>query len=428
MTSTGFSDQYIVLDSFKALPESDLDNGELIFNLAVRGVTTNEILGINERLNRICEIEVEEFQFPVSIPYIQTAPMYDANPIIVSENVVNYGNGVIEVALDGPRSLIYAETYSANAGFLIPPSDILNTYNPLFNRYKTLFPSSSVATLPSIRTNRSVTSVSPITDVVTLYIKETGLQSISDLNNSRHNFNFKVSALENTIIYNATEREIAADTIVNSQFSVPYKLGLVPADAAEGRPLPIGTSLQTFNTPLYAVKNNISQYSIKTHTLKPTKSIYTFANPIMDISRFTLVFKNPDNPIAMYPSVYYNVPAMFGTSPEISTNIITDIELNTVTSYIAHLCYIIENHNLLPGDIIIVNDVTMVVYGSFLTTANPNITDYGSQLAKNVIVAQPLIYRILPIEYDVNLDTTVTIKIPKRRIRVPLRLRRLVDV
>jgi hypothetical protein len=67
----------------------------------------------------------------------------------------------------------------------------------------------------------------------------------------------------------------------------------------------------------------------------------------------------------------------------------------------------------------------MVVYGSYDMVKTP-LTIYPNQAKENIIIAEPLMYK-LSRSFDTPIDKFVTIKIPKRRIRVPLRLRRVVD-
>jgi hypothetical protein len=423
MSIPGFSDQYIVLDSFKAAQESDLANGELIFNLAIQGFTTETVLGVHERLNRICEIEVEEFQFPANIPYIQTAPRYNVAPVFHERVAVNdpgdeVGAPIITNMYTG-NNTIYDQFNSELNGFSFTPSPELNQYSPEFRKFLTSFSNSGVAVLPTIDGYTSIPSISPIQDVVTMYIKETGLQSISDMKGSRHNFNFKVSTTEYSTVYRSTRRFYDAKgggPITGSTFLISYSTNNeVPA---------VNDELDRISYKMFSVLDVFHQYSVASYILKPTKTIYVFTDPIIDISKLTLVFKNPDIPIAMYPSVYFNVPAVFMlNSLLIDTTGFIDIGINAIL----HLCFIIKDHGLLPKDIIIVNDITMVVYGSFDMSTLNGTSLYPNQPAKDIIVAEPLIYKLIT-DNDIRIfDTFVTIKIPKRRIRVPLRLRRVVD-
>jgi hypothetical protein len=427
MSIPGFSDQYIVLDSFKAAQESDLANGELIFNLAIQGFTTETVLGVHERLNRICEIEVEEFQFPADIPYIQTAPRYRIAPVLRSK--VSVDDPGIEVGVPtmvdgGGNSTVYDQFNSELNGFSFTPSIEINQYSPEFRRFLASFSNGGVTVLPTLTNNPSITAISPIQDIVTMYIKETGLQSISDLKGSRHNFNFKVSTIENTTIYKCTRRSVDDREVIDkNSYLIIYSSN---EDVLITTPLPAGTELDRIEYKIFNVVDTPHQYSISSYTLKPTKSIYVFTDPIIDISKFTIIFKNPDNFIAMYPSVYLNVPAVFMLSGDL-TNLTGFISFTANDSIILHLCFIIKDHNLLPGDIVIVNDITMIVYGSFKANAFGAASAYPSQLAKDVIFVQPLIYKFILIADVINFDTFVTIKIPKRRIRIPLRLRRVVD-
>jgi hypothetical protein len=421
MTSLGFSDQYIVLDSYRAAIDSDLANGELTFNLAIQGFTTETTLGVTERLNRICEIEVEEFQFPADIPYIQTAPRFAVDPSFTRLNISGFSEPYT-YQTDGTQYRVFDAYNSELNGYNSFPLES-NVFNEKLSKLTRLFDDLNIATLPTTRTITSTVLISPISDVVTMYIKETGLQSISDMNGSRHNFNFKVSTIENTTVYNIQKRKVDEGTVDGGHTadnSYVYRFILdVSVDV-----LGVGDEIEASDTVRFLLKTEAATTTVKSYSLKPTKNIYVFTDPIIDINKLTLVFKNPDNPIAMYPSVYYNVPAVFMTNENIDGLVFGQYS-NTFGLTYAYLCFIINNHGLVNGDVIIVNDVTMVVYGSYDMVKTP-LTIYPNQAKENIIIAEPLMYK-LSRSFDTPIDKFVTIKIPKRRIRVPLRLRRVVD-
>lgn len=421
MTSIGFSDQYIVLDSYLANQDTEWHNGKLSFNLAIQGFTTESAIGVNERLNRICEIEVEEFQFPADVPFIPVSQSFNYNPLFTRDA---YGTDIIgpTIDLEQPAQIRLFDRFNTNTEFnelaTIPSNSFsteLNKHVQSMNISRQLF----VAVLPSTRTAESVTSVSPISDCITMYIEETGLQSISDLRGRRHNFNFRVSTVETTTTYNAKKRIIDNGEIIGNTESTPYNFTF----AIDTNPNLIedGTPIRLINKRLFSVTNESTQLNYKMHVLKPTKSMYIFTDPIIDISKLTLIFKNPDNPISMYPSVYYNVPSVFMRISELESITMGSIEPDYYFN-----CFIVKDHNLLPGDVIIVNNVTMCVHGSYNATTN-RFTNYRNQLAKDIIVAHPLLYFQEAYGPGSYYDTLVTIHVPKRRIRVPLRLRRVVD-
>ena len=49
----GLSDQYIMLDSFKKNPNSRVDQGEFIFDLAIQGSTGENVIGVRDKLDNI---------------------------------------------------------------------------------------------------------------------------------------------------------------------------------------------------------------------------------------------------------------------------------------------------------------------------------------------------------------------------------------
>jgi hypothetical protein len=63
----GFSDQYLILDTFRKNPTSDITNGVFQFNLMIQGATDKFVIGVRERLNNIVEMQIGAF-------YIQALP------------------------------------------------------------------------------------------------------------------------------------------------------------------------------------------------------------------------------------------------------------------------------------------------------------------------------------------------------------------
>ena len=183
----GISDQYLMLDSFKKNPNSRVDQGEFIFDLAIQGSTGDSVIGVRDKLDNVIEIQIGSFYMP---------PM----PLIT------YG--------------------TTNDGTF---------------------------TISNTTTNIDLSQFYPGQNI-SLYIKETGLQSFSDINGKRHNFDLNIK---------------------NTQYSVVT-----------------ATSISTFNSSAMA---------------EPCVGwdMYKFTDPIMDLSRITLQFSSPDLPLKFYNDTFY---------------------------------------------------------------------------------------------------------------------------
>jgi hypothetical protein len=84
----GVSDQYVVLDSFEKVENSEISKGELIFNFGVKQPTANQIIGINAELANIIEVEISPFYLPSIplLPYITNDAEDDTmTPLIVPD-------------------------------------------------------------------------------------------------------------------------------------------------------------------------------------------------------------------------------------------------------------------------------------------------------------------------------------------------------
>lgn len=74
----GRSDQYIMLDTFRKNPLSDVANGEFIFDLMIQGSTGDYVVGVKERLNNIVEMQIGSFNVPL-LP-LNYYPILSSNP------------------------------------------------------------------------------------------------------------------------------------------------------------------------------------------------------------------------------------------------------------------------------------------------------------------------------------------------------------
>ena len=208
-TIYGVSDQYLVLDSFEKLQESSVEVGEFQFNFMVQGVTQDRNIGVRETLATVIGIQCCDFSIP-NLP------------------LDNFEVSRLE-ALD-PSLKVLQLSAAWPPGPAPPPQE-----NP-------------VASVGDWRTQI------PFSDRITMYFKEIGLQSYSDINSRRHHFEFEAT---------------------------PYPRILTDAE-----------------TPDYdrLMLRPISQFSY-----------FLFTEPIQAIHGMTVAFFNPGEPVSFPPDVLYGV-------------------------------------------------------------------------------------------------------------------------
>lgn len=345
-------DTHIVLDTFRKEPsESYPERGIISWNLAINGPTSEDRLGVRHPLQQVSEIEIKEFTMPIPDP-------------------VKYTFGS---TIDGYTVL------------------------------KTVTLNSSPATMTTPQTDKpfeSPLAQSPYDKHITLYIKETGMQSISDIAGRRHNFDLRLMS-----------------------FDI------------------LGTSDPMIFNMCQAV---------------PKQEIIRFADPLTDITRITLEFKNPDTPIRLMPDCYYGVDVRMvasGTSP-------TD----TTVGVVYNLTIFIRDFCISNGDDLGLTENDRIYISGFATNnvslnrymnspdgllIGKNITDpvtnfnalysYATSgdiyAASNCFVLNPNItgtvtsvtssHTTLPFWFP---PQRVTVYIPKRRIRIPMRFQSSVRV
>ena len=197
----------------------------------------------------------------------------------------------------------------------------------------------------------------PFGNRLTMQIKEAGVQSISDRGGVRHHFEFDVIYLGDT----------------------PY------------------------SNPRFLMAN-------------PVNNTFIFNDPLSDLHRLTIIFRNPDIPIKFLPDCIYDA----------SLNIDKNFCI-TITAY---------NHNLNVGDRIFIDNVNTesIILDTYLRrsegylAANPitvsSESPTGSKILDNTFYTDPMIdlsnLNILP-----KFPSIITIRIAKRRLRIPIKVRRL---
>jgi len=218
-----YSQQYILLDSFLKLKTSNIANGEYNWNLNTHGTTKSESIGIYESLENITEIQIGSFSLPIldDIAYI--------DPVLLSYGTVNLmqNNSNTEINL--------APTMVRKRGNIgqYPHALFTNTADTYI--------------MPWI--NNPYSQI-PFHNHITIQIVETGLQSFSNSNGTRFNFEYEAS------------------------FNV--RLGANP-NVIEARPV------------------NANGWDS-----------FVFLNPIRHLGTISLIFRNPDTNLIFEPDVIYH--------------------------------------------------------------------------------------------------------------------------
>ena len=219
----GVSDQYLILDSFLKSTESIPEKGELKWNISQQGSTTLSppSIGVIDYLSTITEIEIGQFTMPILPEYLY--PLSDQQTV---NKLSNYG-----IALN--------QNNSTNTFPDVPAIPSANL-TPIVNQLLTPI------TIPPW-TNDPLSQIL-FGNILTIQIKESGLQSISDVNGNRHHFEF---------------------TLTNPAFGIdtaPNTVIVTPTDISSGG--------------------------------------YVFTEPLIDLKTMTLIFRNPDVPIIFDPDFF----------------------------------------------------------------------------------------------------------------------------
>jgi hypothetical protein len=143
---------------------------------------------------------------------------------------------------------------------------------------------------------------------------------------------------------------------------------------------------------------------------------YVFTKPIHSLDGITLVFRNPDSTVNFEPDCLYNIPVSFDVSGNLQFNAAT--------------------HNLNAGDRITVvglstgfpvldnyvnRETGHVIGGNPVAPLNP-----GEKITGDIFWSDPAI-GVNGLTIDTSRTFNVTVFIAKRRMRIPIRIRGLVD-
>ena len=382
----GLSDQYVIFDSFLKSPASNIAQGLFVWNMIVQGSTGNQVIGVNNVIENMIEMQVGPFVFPQvqDVPYIvnrdNNTPSNEIRPGIPGQVYLRQNNtstpATITVGVDDMPVPYTWPSYQNGSPMLqingvsggieygqYPNSILINSPTA---------PLSETCTLPWLN--------NPYTQLpngrLTIQVQEVGLQSISDLGGSRHNF----------------------------ECDLEYRTD-------------IGKSASTYQA-------------------KPLKDwdTYIFTQPITSLQGISLVFRNPDIPIVFEPDVYRNVEFQFGG---------LEFYINFILAYhnlrVGDRIYIKDfqgwagSGNLAafmnrPEGFVVANYDDVAV----LPHANPAV---DNPLDHGMLLQNPGRFTIDPAVSIKNItggvpvppvSMSVTVYVEKRRMRIPMRFRSVV--
>jgi hypothetical protein len=158
----GCSDQYIILDSFNKLETSRPEQGTFHWDFMVQGVTGDQVIGVRDKVDTVVEMQFGQFYMPAipKVPYIITGsePLQLGGGVVLTQNNVN--------------SIPAGMSYGLASKQLTPSGHIHTTpygsswaYDPLTQTPNGLF---------------------------TIQVIEAGLQSISDRGGARHHLDYAI--------------------------------------------------------------------------------------------------------------------------------------------------------------------------------------------------------------------------------------------
>ncbi len=345
-------EQYVILDSTVKLRTSDTRNGEFEWIFNSQGVTTNESIGVHDVISNITSIQIGTFYIPI----IEDSVYWDSS-VENFGSVMLYKNNTTPVPQAPPTMIRQDGNYGQY------------TYSILFDTETYRFP----------WPNNPYSQI-PFANRVSIQIKEAGLQSYSDCNNNR--FNFEFLAMHNNRI-NGNPNFIQVKPINGAKWDE-----------------------------------------------------YVFNKPIDNLKSITLIFRNPDYPISFEPDVFYDVEINlgFGWSEKYFIIINTPFDHKLcagdriyIKDFIPLLADGSQNTNFPPYLLkyILRNNghaVNIPDPGSPFIPLDParplTASPYSFGLDPAVRILEPLDPNIA-----VSFPSKVNVQIAKRRIRIPVKIK-----
>lgn len=331
----GISDQYFMLDSWAKLESSDISNGELSFNLALQTGTEVGVVGIEDLLEDVIEMELYSFGLP-SVPLLP----------FITNDIADNVNGT--------------------------PNIVPNTQLPR------LTTNTSVPEV--INTIGSAQSMACFGGVLSIGIRELDPQSTIGFQNVRYHWLCQ-------------------------------------------------TELSSFLTNVQVVP-------------LLGREIFTFTKPIRDVSKMTVLIRNPDTGIMLLPDVLY------GVTPRIVLNSNHDPVLEF---YVPN-----QNHNILAGDRIFFDSIDLTngesdplfdVIDRWINKKSGHLVglEGSTSIDPNFLTSGTIVPSTIRLNPDINLKdlayinpdkysagtvltsaTRVNILIAKNRVQMPIRMRKVV--
>ena len=365
----GVSDQYIVLDSFLKNQLSDVSKGEFQWNMMIQGVTGDQVIGVHDRMDTIIEIQFGQILMPSlpPIPYLKMGSRGQSMgglTLTQNNNVFSYGF---------PMSYGADEYYFKNSAY-----------------------ASSWAFDPQSQLALGV---------FTIEIVEAGLQSISDIAGARHHLDYSVAI--------NSQRPLAYGFTSNlGSTSTGADVSAMPLEAS---PLGIGTS--EWDT-------------------------YQFTEPLKDIQGLTLRFRGPDAPLMFTPDCYYNVK-FYADVPDPFTDYPTAcwVFFNFTQEYGLNVGDQVIIRNFKSGNIALdryMNSPSGLVITDTSPFNKPPFNANHNRLGAEMRGERAFFDPCIDVEYlnlvppsatepvQIN-DGNATLCILKYRLRIPVRLRRVVQ-
>ena len=166
-----------------------------------------------------------------------------------------------------------------------------------------------------------------------------------------------------------------------------------------------------------SVSHSITESNPLMLSAHPLNSKFVFTEPIKELPNLTLMFRNPDHRISFEPDCYYNITINESASRYLQINI--------------------PSHNLKVGDRIFISN---------FNSPYLSLNSYVNRESGHVASGDPTLPAIPPSSsipiasyffldpainvqnFTPSISTTADVKIAKRRIRIPIRIRKLTTV
>jgi hypothetical protein len=346
----GISDQYMVLDSFEMVEESQPQHGMLKWNFMVQGVTGNQRIGVKDKMDTIIEIQIGAFNIPklLPVPYVvnpadglatSALPVLTANGTATLSAFVAggvYANGAnlataLQAAINGvPGISGFTVVYDGATG-LFTITDTVSSLIPFSILWAT-GPNAAVSASavygfdPVDMTGSSAyTGETPIT-VFPVTVSAAG----PGQNNA---FDFNVDGAPSTDTLTSPLTQIPFCNRITVQM---FEMGLQSYSDRNGA----RHHFEMEALPRF-VQTDSGLVDEGTLELRPLHDwdTYVFTDPIKSVDGLTMIFRNPDFPVSFPPSCLFGVQAQVAATGQF-------LQFNA------------PNHGLMPGDRIFINNFT----------------------------------------------------------------------